>query len=238
MIFLDAHVHSYEEYDSDILFDSFIKNAARYAPENAGLGMVVLLRAFQSSLSSLLGSLNLERWHIEAPAKDGDAFVATDGKYRIALFSARQVAALERIELLGFFGDSFVEDGLPLRETASRLRSQGYTPVIAWGKGKWLFKRAKLVKSIIEEQASLSPLPLIGDSALRPSFWCEPLYKLASGLGLKFVYGSDPLPGAGNERNAGRYATLIDAPMTYSCREMLDLLCSAEARPCGKRFWL
>lgn len=237
MIFLDAHVHSYEEYNSDVLFDSFIKNAMRYAPKDAGLGMVILLRSFQSSLAFLLGSLKLERWHIEEPKNKEETFVATDGTYRIAIFPARQVAALERIELLGFFGDSFVEDGLSLQETAAVLRSQGYTPVIAWGKGKWLFKRARLVKALMEAQAAQSPLPLIGDSALRPIFWCEPLYKLAKSLGLKFTYGSDPLPGAGNERNAGRYATLIDAPMTYSPKEMLNLLSSKPTRSCGRRFW-
>lgn len=235
MIFLDAHVHFYAEYKADLLFDSFIAHAEAYAPRGSGLAMSVMLRDFQPSLESAVGSASPSKWRLSRDGRDGMALKATDGLREIALFPARQVAAAERVELLGFFGESSVPDGLPLSETATRLRSAGFVPVIAWGKGKWLFGRRALVRNLMAAEASASPLPFIGDSALRPFFWPESLFSHAAGLGMRLTYGSDPLPGAGNETKAGGYATLVDADLDCSFAGMLKALSTASLRSCGKR---
>lgn len=235
MFFLDAHVHFYDEYDADLLFDFFAAHAKTIAPGCADLAMAVMLRDFQSSLLAAVNPARLRKWRIEDGGEKGCAALAVCGDTRISLFPARQVAAKERIELLGFFGEAPVPDGLPLAETAARLRDAGFTPVIAWGKGKWLFGRGRLVRELMAAEAAKSPKPLVGDSALRPFFWAEPLYGVAKGLGLRLTYGSDPLPGAGNEKKAGGYATLVDAPLPRSYAGMLDVLASAPLKPCGKR---
>ena len=238
MIFLDAHVHIYPEYDLDALFTAFAGRARRCAPPGAGWAMAVLLRSFQSDLASLLAFSPGSRWRIETRGGGDETAVVTDGDARIALFPARQVAARERVELLGFFGEAPVPDGLPLAETAERLRAAGYLPVIAWGRGKWLFKRGRIVSGLMADEARRDPRPLVGDSALRPPFWPEPLFVRAARLGLRLTYGSDPLPGAAHARRAGQYATLVDAEPTTSCAALLRALREAPLRPCGRRAFL
>ena len=92
-----------------------------------------------------------------------------------------------------------------------------------------------LVAGLMADEARREPRPLVGDSALRPPFWPEPLFRLAGRLGLRLAYGSDPLPGAGNARRAGMYATLVDAAPTPSCAALLRALREAPMRPCGRR---
>ena len=212
MIFFDAHVHIYPAYSLDALLSAFAGHAERLAPGAENLAMAVMLREFQPTLASVLTPASeTSRWRLE-PSAEG-TFAATDGTRRIFLLPARQVAAKERIEALGLFGESLVPDGLPLAETIAKLRSAGFQPVLAWGLGKWLFKRAPLVDAAISDAVRARKPLLIGDSALRPTFWPTPRpYRRAKAQGLRVIYGSDPLPRAGDEHCAGRYATLLDAP--------------------------
>jgi len=211
MIFLDAHVHIYPDYDLDRLFDCFCARAKKLAPADAQLAMVVMLREFQPTLSSLFEGRPQGKWRVKGPAGPS-ALVVTDGGRDVTLVAARQVAAAERVEALGFFGETPVPDGLPYAETLARLRGAGYLPVLAWGLGKWLGKRAKIVDAALASADAVSAPLLIGDCALRPTFWPTPApYRAARAKGLQIVFGSDPLPRPGDERAAGRYATLVDA---------------------------
>ena len=213
MIFFDAHVHLYPEYDLDRLFGTFLSRAGRLAPQGAQLAMAVMLRGFQPSLVSLFEGRTQGRWRVKGPAGPS-SLVVTDGEREIFLIAARQVAAAERVEALGFFGETPVPDGLPYPETVAGLRSAGYLPVLAWGLGKWLGKRAKVVSdALAAADAESSPL-LIGDCALRPSFWPTPApFRAARAKGLRIVYGSDPLPRPGDDETAGLYATLVEAEL-------------------------
>ncbi len=235
MIFLDAHLHIYPEYDLDIYFDTLVKNAKKYAPEATAIAGIVLLRENQPSLASLFEDRPHGKWSITLPSDAQTAATVTDGTTTIALFPARQIAARERIELLALFGEKVIADGQPLSETITQIRQEAMQPVIAWGKGKWLLKRHKIVKALIRDEAKQNPLPLIGDSALRPLFWIEPLFRFAKRNGMRLIYGSDPLPGKDNETKPGTYATLIDAPIAYKYDELQKLLNTAAHTSCGKR---
>ena len=213
MIFLDAHVHIYPEYDLDRLFECFCARAAKLAPADSQLAMAVMLREFQPTLASLFEGRPQGAWRVKGPAGPA-ALVVTDGGREVTLLAARQVAAAERVEALGFFGEAPVPDGLPYAETLARLRDTGYLPVLAWGLGKWLGKRAKVVGAALASANTLSAPLLVGDCALRPAFWPTPApFRAARAKGLRIVFGSDPLPRPGDERAAGRYATLIDASL-------------------------
>ncbi len=233
MIFFDAHVHVYPAFDLDALLSAFAAHADRLAPDAGDLAMAVMLRDFQPTLASVL-SFASERphWRLE-PAAEG-AFAATDGARRVFLLSARQVAAKERVEALGLFGEARVPDGLPLAETIARLRAAGFLPVLAWGLGKWLFKRASVVDAVLADAIRDQMPLLIGDSALRPTFWPTPRpCRTATAQGIRVVYGSDPLPRAGDECCAGRYATLLDAPFNplAPATSLLDALAASSAAP-------
>lgn len=209
MLFFDSHVHIYPEFDPDTLFESFWANSMRLAKDGDCRVMAVMLREFQTSLAAVLAPFSPLKWKI-SQGPDVSFIAESDGR-KIILLPARQIAAREKIEALGLFGDAPVPDGLPLAETFSRLSASGYTPVLAWGLGKWLFKRAAFVDGAISRASSSRDL-MICDSALRPSFWGTPRpMRAAARKGLRVIYGSDPLPRKGDEVNAGRYAMLVDA---------------------------
>ena len=242
MIFFDAHVHFYKQFELDVLLTSFASHADIFARDADVLAMAVMLRGFQPSLDSVFEPFkgrDLRGWTIEE--SEEHCFSATDGRHRIFILPARQVAAKERVEALGYFGEAEVPDGLPLDETITRLRDAGYQPVIAWGLGKWLFKRRPVVASALEAAGKAGkPLPVC-DCALRPTFWPTPqLYKKAIGLGGFVLYGSDPLPRIGDEYSAGSYATLIDAPFdeTVPASSILSAVRTAPLTPVGRRYGL
>lgn len=233
MVFFDPHVHIYPEYDLDGMFSSFVRNAAKFSPKGSHMAMAILLRSFQPSVEGLLRDAGMRLWRING-ASNGFLSV-TDGNSSISLLPARQIAAKERVEILSFFSDAAIPDGMCARDTIAAIRDRGLLPVFAWGRGKWLFSRGKLVKSLMEEEAAKKPAPLVCDSALRPFFWREPLFSLSEGLGMKKICGSDPLPGKKHECEAGGYATLVDGDMPSSQSEMAEFLLRSKTAPAGRR---
>ena len=226
MIFFDAHAHVYPEYGMDLFFSSLLAEANRRAPDASCIAAAVMLRSFQHSLADVFASAGkCEEWSLDPPVATGAPWTASkrDGA-QILLFPARQVAAAERLELLGYFGEALVPDGLPLKETARRLADSGFSVALAWGRGKWLFKRAKIVADFLRDPAMSAFAPFVCDCALRPWFWPEPLFTLARKRGFRIISGSDPLPGKGNERNAGHKAMLLDAPPACSADDLLQAL--------------
>ena len=242
MIFFDAHVHLYPQFELDVLLTAFASHADIFARDADVLAMAVMLRGFQPTLDSVFEPFkgrNLRGWTIEE--SEEKCFLATDGSHRIFMLPARQVAAKERIEALGYFGDAEVPDGLPLEETVERLGDAGYQPVIAWGLGKWLFKRGPVVASALESAGKAGkPLPVC-DCALRPTFWPTPKhYKRAVELGGFVLYGSDPLPRIGDEYSAGCYATVIDASFDVSApaTSLLAAIRTSALISVGRRYGL
>lgn len=238
MTFFDSHVHFYPDYDLGRLLSSFDDAAKNFAPGNASLAMAVMLRSFQPSLRETLSKASPGDWSLEHLA-DG-AVSATRGERRIFLLPARQVAAIERVEALGLFGEEPVPDGLPLGETISLLRERGYAPVLAWGFGKWLFSRAKVVNRALDHARRSGRMLLIGDSALRPVFWPEPRqYHVARRCRMRVIHGSDPLPRKGDECRAGSYASLIDADINQEAptKSLLSAILdtSVDIHPAGER---
>lgn len=239
MIFLDSHVHIYGEFDRDLLLSSFAANARRAAPQATAFTMAAMLRSFQPSLRDLLlGGGGPREWRIDEGA--AGTFTATRSGECVLILPARQVAAAERIEALGLFGEAMVPDGMPLSETISRLREASYTPVLAWGRGKWLFARSRTVNAVLDSAIASGGKFLIGDSALRPWFWPEPgQYRRARAHGIRVLHGSDPLLRPCQERRAGRYGSLIDAsidpadPVGSLLSAILDP--SVALRPAGRR---
>lgn len=209
MVFFDAHLHVYPEYGMDALLSSLADRALRHSPRPEAIEAAVMLRSFQPSLAAALEAAGVPvEWRVTQPTAPGGPWTATraaDGAV-VSLRPARQVATLERLELLGYYGEAPVPDGLPLKETARRLAGAGYVVALAWGRGKWLFRRAAIVRDFLNDPEMRRIAPFVCDSALRPWFWPEPLFALARRRGIRIISGSDPLPGVGNERNAGRRA--------------------------------
>ena len=212
MIFFDSHIHFYPFYDLDMLFSSFVERADAAGGERKDLAMAVLLRSFQTSLESAAQGCRMERWSVDF-GHQGFA-VATDGLSRIFLLPGRQVAARERVEALGYFGDAAIPDGMSLGDTLQALRDASLEPLVAWGLGKWLFGRGRIVDAAINEALRTGASIGAGDSAMRPVFWPYPSqYRRLVSADKPVLCGSDPLPKRGEEKNAGRYAMMVDASL-------------------------
>ena len=230
MLYFDSHAHVYPEFWLDALFSAFLANSARRAPKGAALALAVPLRSFQQSLEGALMSAGRRSVAISRPDREGGPWRLSDASgAEVFVYPARQVATRERIELLAFFGEEMVPDGLPLKETARRLAGAGYAPALAWGRGKWLFGRARIVRDFLLDPEMRKIAPFVCDSALRPWFWPEPLFGVAKSRGFRMLTGSDPLPGAGNERRAGCRGTVVDAGPDAPARELLVALAAQPA---------
>ena len=243
MIHLDSHVHFYDFYDLDRLCDSLLGNTGAEAASAMFLAEREGQRTFAEWREAALAGKPIRgaaRWHpISAP--DDSSIVLGDGSDEIYVFAARQIAASERIEALGLFTSAPIPDGLPLAETISRIREAGGIPMLAWGVGKWLFKRGGVVRGIID---SSDPDSLfIGDSALRPRFWGTPgPMRAAIKRGMRVLRGSDPLPRKGDESRAGTYASLIrgnlDPESPSECLRDLLMYPPESLRSAGRRLGL
>ena len=241
MIFFDAHVHLYPDYDRDLLFDAFSAHARRFAPQANQLAMALMLREGQGNLTAAIEATHRpgQRWQTLRTLASGTCLMG-DGSSEVFVFASRQIAARERLELLGLFSEAAIPDGLSLDETWRRLREAGALPVLAWGLGKWLFKRERIVRALIKAAPEPDAL-LIGDSALRPTCWGLPRpMALAQRKGLRIIYGSDPLPRSGEECVAGGYASLIDGTLSSETpaddlrRLLLDP--AVTVQPVGRRY--
>lgn len=150
---------------------------------------------------------------------------------RLFVVAGRQVATAERLEVHCLGRDADIPDGLPLAEAIGRVRAAGGVAVIPWGVGKWLGRRGRLVLDALAG----NPDVFAGDSSLRPALWPERVF---SAYGARMLCGSDPLPAPGEEGQAGRYATIFDAPFDEGdpAASLLDALRrGAPRRPAGLR---
>ncbi len=215
MVFFDAHIHLYPYFDPDWLYDSLYGHAARLAP-GATVAAALMLRANQPQWPDILKpGGNAARWRISQTYSPFCVRMSA-GTRHILVVAARQVAACERLEALGLFGSEEIPDGLPLRESIARLRAAGMLPMLAWGLGKWLFKRRAIVWETLTKEEGKDLF--VCDSALRPGGWPLPPAMRWASERRRLIYGSDPLPRRkGEEQVAGRYATILDGEIDPGC---------------------
>lgn len=205
-IAVDTHVHLYPFYDLDL----FLEYAVAHLTGADARAICLTDRAGQSEFSALReGRRAARHWTVEALGEPG-ALRARDRQGReLIILAGRQIVTRERIEVLALCCEKPMPDGGALDDTLARVRDSGAVPVLPWGLGKWWGSRGRLV-----ERAILSAAPgslAVGDTCLRPSFFGESsLHRLARSRGLAMLFGSDPLPRAGEERFVGRLATLFE----------------------------
>lgn len=126
------------------------------------------------------------------------------------ILAGRQIVTRERLEVLSVASSQKLEDGLPIEEVIERILNKKGIAVLAWGVGKWFFKRGKIIKYLLERYNN-SPNLFIGDNSSRPIFWSVPkLYNLAEQLNIGILRGSDPLPFNGEYNRVGTYGFIIE----------------------------
>jgi hypothetical protein len=123
--------------------------------------------------------------------------------------AGRQIVTREKLEVLSVASKQEIEDGVPIEDVIERLLDRKEIAVLAWGVGKWFFKRGEIIKDIIEKYHS--PYLFIGDNSARPSFWPVPkLYNLAEKHNIGILRGSDSLPFTDEQDRVGTFGFVIE----------------------------
>ena len=212
MIVADTHLHLYPQYDFARAIQGCVHRLSTLAPGATCVGFLA------------------ERWdcRVYRALRDGSGGpdsdeirvgVIDDGKCLelqsfnkppLYLFPGRQIVTAERLELLCLTTDADIPDGLAAETGVNRIREVGGVPVLTWAVGKWLFRRARVVRALLER---FGPGELVlADSAMRPVFWPTPgPIRAGRRLGYRILAGTDPLPTEGEERVMGGYASLLES---------------------------
>lgn len=234
-ILIDTHIHIYESYTKEILFQAFRDNTIR---AKANMGAMLLVEREGVDYFSRLKSGEEIPANSSIIESDKTSFIIrTPSLPDIIIVAGKQIACKEKVEILAYGTQIEIPDGTPIREAINRVIETGGKPVLAWGVGKWLFKRGKLVKELLSEYSPEQLL--IGDSALRPTFWGEPtIMKTARKTGFTVLAGSDPLPPSNQALRAGQYAERYDKNIDLSqpiTPQLLQILCGKETTVFGRR---
>ncbi len=218
MIIADTHLHLYPHYDFEQALQGCVLRLAGLAPDATCVGFLaersgcsVFSSLMQKECNGIVGDVSV------APTTDGHCLVVHGfNTPPLYLCPGRQIVTEERIEVLCLTVDAEIPDGLPAELAVQRIREVGGVPVLTWAVGKWLFRRARVVRDLL---ARFGPDELlVGDSAMRPTFWATPLpMRFARRHGYRVLAGSDPLAAAGEEQVMGSYASLMHAEFDPKC---------------------
>ena len=207
-LFIDSHVHVYPSYNIDAFL---LALRTRITRTNASCGILFLAeRMGLDAFASWAKGENLPPDTSVTRSDSCSLVLRRSGYPAIIIVSGRQIACSERIEILALATRETFQDGIKAQDAISSALASGAVPVLAWGVGKWLFHRSKIVESILK--ASDPDKLFIGDSSLRPVFWKMPvLLSHAVSLGYKVLAGSDPLPPRYEQVRVGEYADLVES---------------------------
>lgn len=218
----DGHFHVYPCYQPARAVSALIANLSRLAASARGLepgrdvfkiAFLVEGGAYDYFQKILRKEIDFSAAGLEVCAGQEEPCLSfvRDGKTLLVLVAGRQIATAERLEILGLGVSEKITDGLSAEEIIGKILAAGGLPVLPFSPGKWLFKRAEIVRHLAEKYGRDL---IVGDSALRPLGWGEP--EIMRRAGGKVLPGSDPLPLAGEEKYAGRYGFVCQGPFDSS----------------------
>lgn len=200
----DTHVHLYPVHEAATLLTGAYQRLAALAP-----GLPCVLCLTERAGCEVFRDWSTSPEHAPAgflvrPAGDAALQIQGPGGLLLYLVAGRQLATAERLEVHCLGRDTDLPDGLSTVEAIERVRTAGGIPAIPWGIGKWLGARGRLVREVVARH----PGVWLGDSSLRPSCWPESCFRRAAS---RVLAGSDPLPAAGEEHQAGRLASRFES---------------------------
>lgn len=242
----DGHFHLYPCYNPANAIGNLMRNLDLMAQSAGGphVGQDVFKIAFLAESRQHDYFHKIQRNEIDfspvglevlAGPEEHCVSLGKDGKALLALVAGRQIVTEEKIEILGLGMEEIVPDGLPAGEVIEKIIAADALPVLAFSPGKWLFRRAGIVRRLVETKFS-RPL-LIGDSALRPLGWGMP--EIMRRAGGQILAGSDPLPLPGDDKYAGCYGFIcrssFDPARPLSSMKAIMAAAPQSVMPAGRR---
>lgn len=212
-LLVDGHLHVYDCYNLEKFFQNAIANlesAARLNfPDDEQRQNIFLLtegkenRFFKTFKET--GTLPNQRdFRFLDTGESCSLMLTRDGKTAGYVLNGRQIVTRENLEVLHVATDTYIPDGEPIQQVVESIISNNQIAILAWGVGKWMFQRGKIISDLIRNYQS--PYLFIGDNSARPVLFPTPgLYKTARQKGIRLLNGSDPLPFAGEESKPGSF---------------------------------
>jgi hypothetical protein len=237
LIIADAHVHLYQCFSFEHLFDSTIKNFQRaldHPKSGAPFDAFLFLAEGKEEdgfyrLSQLInepaGNVKVGRWTLIPTKEEVSLYVRLNEDKGLYIIAGLQIKTKENLEVLALGTIQNFKEGYPIEELIPDISRSGAIPVIPWGVGKWIGRRGGIVKDLMKNGNSSSFF--LGDNRNRPLFWLRPrLFIQAEQKGLPVLPGSDPLPHPSEIRHVGRYGFKLQGSIDpdYPFREIKKLL--------------
>jgi hypothetical protein len=237
-LMVDGHVHIYDCYDLDRFFTFAVNHLeyfynTLYANGSPYERILLLTEAKGHDFFTLFRERGC--WSGDSPyrflkTKEEESLILTrDNKRLCYLVKGRQIVCRENLEVMATASKQNIADGLPIESVIRQIVEKQELAVLAWGVGKWWFKRGKILKALVEKHDT--PYLLLGDNSGRPGFWPVPaVFKRALALKISIINGSDPLPFKGEEAKVGSYGFSLEGEFEEDepAKSLRDLLASLE----------
>jgi hypothetical protein len=239
-LMIDGHVHIYDCYDLERFFTYAVKNLeyfynTLYANGSPFERILLLSEARDKDFFSYFKERG--RWSDDSPYRfletgEEEALILARGEQRLCwLLKGRQIVTRENLEVLAIASKQTIADGLPIETVIRQIEAKQELAVLAWGFGKWWFKRGKILKNLVETYNS--PYLLLGDNSGRPTFWPVPQpFKRARSMKISIINGSDPLPFKGEEAKVGSYGFSLEGDFREDepAKSLREILVSLEPK--------
>jgi hypothetical protein len=212
-LYVDAHVHVYPCMSVAAVLDAAARNLLRGRPASPPPAGVLLVADPDGvpGYARLAGDAIGPRWQ-RVQADGRVVSFLNEAGVVVAALPGRQLVSEEGLEVLGAGCGERVRSGRPLGELVESIRAAGGLALLAWGVGKWLGRRGRVLDRVIAEQAGRRDV-MLADNAGRPGLWSHvPQFAAATECGLRVLAGTDPLPFAGEERRIGSYGFRVRVP--------------------------
>ena len=135
---------------------------------------------------------------------------------KIILIAGRQIATRDGLEILALGTRDHFEDGAGIEETLAHLAETRTRAVLPWGFGKWIGRRGRIVRDLIQDIDPKSGFAL-GDSANRPMSWpAPPQFDIAEDRAIPVLPGTDPLPLTGEHLRTASFGFTAPLPLSAS----------------------
>lgn len=219
-LMVDGHVHIYDCYNLEAFFQNAAANMDRYydvlypgSGEDGYERILLLTEGKQNDFFSRFkkegGFPNDSGFRCLPTKEDFSLLLTREDKPLCYLMRGRQIVTRENLEVLLVASGQEIEDGLPITAVIDRILENNDMAVLAWGFGKWLFARGKVIAQVIRKYDS--PGLFIGDNSGRPTFWPVPQqFKAAKARGIPIFNGSDPLPFTDEINKVGTYGFCVE----------------------------
>ena len=209
---IDTHVHIYPFYAIETALQCTLDNFHAISPE--AIKVACLTERYDCDVYTDLllkpSAKVTSEFDINSIKHDSALQITSKQSGRqLFLLPGQQIITAENLEILSLNCAHRVEEKQSASDTITQVIDRDGIAVVAWGLGKWLGSRGKVIEQLIDK---FEPHQfVIGDTTMRPYGWGTPrIMKLAQQKGFKVLCGSDPLPFQGEEIRPGSYASIID----------------------------